>query len=257
VIPLQGKKNSALFFPSNKDTLHPSVFFFCIAHTTIVLSKLALSQTGLKKEGILMQVQTHIAKGKNDYCEQSLMASARQGDARAFESIVRHYTPPLYNFIYRFVGNQEQANDILQDVMIRFYKSLPSLYYDKPLASWLYQVAHHCCIDELRKKYRTTVYFSQLKVTNEYGEEFYPNEIHTPVASAEEEFERKDLQEYIQHAITALPTKYRAIVVLRYASNLPFSAIGNIIGIPQATAKTYFCRAKKLLRTMIEREEVR
>lgn len=204
-----------------------------------------------------MQPRIDPAKYKDEYCEKSLMASASQGDTYAFEQIVRHYTPLLYNFIYRFMGNQEQANDILQDVMIRFYNSLSSLYYDKPLSSWLYQVAHHCCIDELRKKYHSNVYFSQLKITNEYGEEFYPNEIHTPVASAEEDFERKDLQEHIQHAISALPTKYRAIVILRYSSNLPFSTIGTIVGIPQATAKTYFCRAKKLLRTMLEHEEVR
>ncbi len=203
-----------------------------------------------------MQLRTNPTKYKDEYCEKSLMAAASQGDSYAFEQIVRHYTPLLYNFIYRFMGNHEQASDILQDVMIRFYHSLSSLYYDKPLSSWLYQVAHHCCIDELRKKYHSTVYFSQLKITNEYGEEFYPSEIHTPVASAEEDFERKDLQKHIQRAIIALPTKYRAIVILRYSSNLPFSTIGTIVGIPQATAKTYFCRAKKLLRITLENEEV-
>ncbi len=67
----------------------------------------------------------------------------------------------------------------------------------------------------------------------------------------EEVVERHDLQECLQRAIEALPPKFRSVVLLRYASQLSFSEIGHVLNMPEATAKTYFQRAKPLLRTTL------
>jgi RNA polymerase sigma-70 factor (ECF subfamily) len=63
--------------------------------------------------------------------------------------------------------------------------------------------------------------------------------------------ERHDLQALLQDAIQTLPPKFRSVVILRYASQLSFSEIGQILSMPEATAKTYFHRAKVLLRKII------
>lgn len=63
--------------------------------------------------------------------------------------------------------------------------------------------------------------------------------------------ERRDLQLLLQQAIQTLPPKFRAVVILRYSSQLSFAEIGKVLTMPEATAKTYFHRAKVLLRKII------
>jgi RNA polymerase sigma-70 factor (ECF subfamily) len=67
----------------------------------------------------------------------------------------------------------------------------------------------------------------------------------------EELAERRDLQQCLQKAIQTLPPKFRSVVLLRYAGQLSFSEIGQALDMPEATAKTYFQRAKPLLRAAL------
>jgi RNA polymerase sigma-70 factor (ECF subfamily) len=64
----------------------------------------------------------------------------------------------------------------------------------------------------------------------------------------EEVAERHDLQALLQEAILALPPKFRSVVILRYSSQMSFVEIGQVLSMPETTAKTYFYRAKVLLR---------
>ncbi len=66
--------------------------------------------------------------------------------------LVRRYSTPLFNFIYRFLGDYDQACDVLQQVFLQFYLSLPSLRIGDPFKAWLFQVARNRCLDELRRK---------------------------------------------------------------------------------------------------------
>jgi RNA polymerase sigma-70 factor (ECF subfamily) len=67
----------------------------------------------------------------------------------------------------------------------------------------------------------------------------------------EEIAERRDLQQSLQRAIQGLPPKFRSVVLLRYAGQLSFSEIGKTLNMPEATAKTYFQRARPLLRAAL------
>ena len=64
--------------------------------------------------------------------------------------------------------------------------------------------------------------------------------------------ERRDLQALLQEAIQELPPKFRSVVILRYSSQMSFPEIGKVLSMPEATAKTYFHRAKVLLRKTIK-----
>ncbi len=63
------------------------------------------------------------------------------GDQQAFESLVKRYSGSLFNFICRFLGDYDQASDILQQVFLQLYISLPNLRTGEPLKAWLFQVA--------------------------------------------------------------------------------------------------------------------
>ncbi len=170
------------------------------------------------------------------------------GDQDAFEMLVKRYNTPLFNFICRFLGDYDLACDVLQQVFLRFYTSLPRLGTAEPFKSWLFQVARNCCVDELRRRRRYAIHFSQLEVEGSDGEMAGLSDIPDPGLLPEDLMERRDLQQLLRQAIQTLPPKFRSVVILRYASQLSFSEIGKILSMPEATAKTYFHRAKVLLR---------
>src|SRR5436305_8533707 len=170
-----------------------------------------------------------------DMTDAVLAKQVLNGDQEAFEVLVRRYNTPLFNFICRFLGDYDLACDVLQQVFLRFYTSLPKLGTGEPFKSWLFQVARNCCVDELRRKHRYAIQFSQLEVENSEGELTGLCDIPDPSPLPEEVVERRDLQVLLQQAIDTLPPKFRAVVVLRYASQLSFSEIGHMLSMPEAT----------------------
>jgi RNA polymerase sigma factor (sigma-70 family) len=171
------------------------------------------------------------------------------GDQRAFETLVQRYSTPLFNFICRFLGDYDQACDILQQVFLQLYISLPNLRTGDPLKAWLFQVARNRCLDELRRK--RAIHFSELESVND-DDELSPLAAMPDTDPLPEEWvERRDLRECLQKAIQTLPPKFRSVVLLRYAAQLSFSEIGQVLNMPEATAKTYFQRAKPLLRATL------
>jgi RNA polymerase sigma factor (sigma-70 family) len=187
-----------------------------------------------------------------DMTDSILAQQVLSGDQEAFELLVRRYHTSLFNFIWRFLGDPDLAYDVLQEVFISFYLVLPTLKTDEPFKSWLFHVARNRCVDELRRKWRETLYFSQLDVEKKSeGELSALCTIPDPGPLPEEVVERHDLQILLQEAIQTLPPKFRSVVILRYTSQLSFPEIGRILSIPEARAKTYFHRAKFWLRKSI------
>jgi len=172
------------------------------------------------------------------------------GDEEAFAQLVQRYSNTLFNFICRFLNDYDAASDILQQVFTQLYISLPKLRTGEPLKAWLFQVARNRCLDELRRK--RVLHFSELQAASD-DDELSPLAIIPDTSPWQEEVaERHDLQDILQHAISGLPPKFRAVVLLRYTSQLSFSEIGQALQMPEATAKTYFQRAKPLLRTALK-----
>ncbi len=198
-----------------------------------------------------MQTQEIMKSPSPEHSDALLARVVLDGDQSAFELLVRRYHTPLFNFICHFLGDYDLACDVLQQVFLRFYLSLPKLGTNEPFKAWLFQVARNCCVDELRRRHRYAIHFSQLEVENSDGELSILSDIPDPGPLPEELLERHDLQLNLCQAIESLPPKFRAVVVLRYTSQLSFSEIGRTLSMPEATAKTYFHRAKALLRKIL------
>jgi RNA polymerase sigma factor (sigma-70 family) len=204
-----------------------------------------------------VQIQSaHIHEYKNspsiDIPDAILAKQTLEGDQQAFEMMVQRYSSSLFNFICHFLGDYDLACDVLQQVFLRFYTSLPKLATGDPFKPWLFQVARNCCVDELRRRRRYAIQFSQLESEEYEGDSSsFLNDIPDASPLPEEIAERHDLQQILQEAIAALPPKFRAVVLLRYVSQLSFSEIGQALNMPEATAKTYFHRAKILLRKLL------
>jgi len=198
---------------------------------------------------LLMQIRERLKVQSPEISDGILAQQTLSGDQRAFETLVQRYSGTLFNFVCRFLADYDQACDILQQVFLQLYISLPNLRTGEPLKAWLFQVARNRCLDELRRKH--AIHFSDLE-TGSDDEELSPLAAMPDTGPLPEEVaERHDLQQCLQRAIQALPPKFRAVVLLRYASQLSFSEIGQALNMPEATAKTYFQRAKPLLRAAL------
>ncbi len=199
-------------------------------------------------------MQTYLTSHKRyaDLADDVLVQRAQSGDHGAFELLVDRYSALLLRLICQLVRDEDLAYDILQHVFLQLYRSLATLRLGGTLSGWLCQVARHRCFDELRRK--RPVLFSEIAPEPE-GEEFsHLLTLLDPDLQPQEQHELRELRESILDAIETLPLRYRAVVLLRYVSQLSFREIGQALGIPNSTAKTYFHRARKPLRALLEPE---
>jgi RNA polymerase sigma factor (sigma-70 family) len=203
-------------------------------------------------------MQMHYAVSlENEEMSDGLLAQrVCDGEQEAFELLVKRYSTSLFHFTYHFLGDYETAGDIVQQVFLQLHLSLNGLHTSMPLKPWLFRVARNRCIDEIRRRQRHSVLlFSQLEATQLEAEEWPALvEIVDPGPLPEERVEMQDTRRRLKRAIQALPPKFRSIVLLRYAGQLTFPEIARSLGLPLATVKTYFHRAKPLLRAFLERE---
>lgn len=191
-----------------------------------------------------MQRQGRRAAQPAERTDGVLVGQALAGDERAFESLVHRYDAMIFACIYRYLGDYDQACDELQEVWLQLYRCLPKLDTSEPLGPWLFRVARNRCLDALRsRRRRRTLYFSALE---QQADEANP----LPLASLpdfhilpEELAEHHELQHALQQAIYALPPKFRTLVLLRYAGQMSFDEIGQVLQIRATTAKAYFYRA--------------
>lgn len=180
--------------------------------------------------------------------DQALLVRIQQGDRQAITYLIERYQRPLYNFALRFLGDGDAAADICQHAFIQLFTHAGELHADEGLRPWLFRVARYRCLDELRRQRATA--FSQLAPAEEDG--LSPlDQLADPTPLPADLAERGDLQQILTEAIAALPVKYREVVALRYTADLSFAEIGQVLGVPEATAKTHFHRAKPLLRAFL------
>jgi RNA polymerase sigma-70 factor (ECF subfamily) len=181
-----------------------------------------------------------------------LLRQSLAGDEYAFEALVSRYRTPLLNYIRRVLKEDEQAHDVLQFVLFQLYVSQPRLLRDVPLRGWLFQVARHRCLDELRKqRCRPAIHLSELYREDEDAGISLIESILDPRPLPEEIVEQLDMAAALQQAMDRLPPRFRSIVHLRYCGQLTFAEIGFTLKMPTPTVKTYYYRALPRLRSAL------
>lgn len=199
-----------------------------------------------------MQIHLMSNEQRSDLADDALVHRVHVGDQNAFEMLVNRYSALLLLLISRMVRDEHLAHDVLQRVFIQLYRSLPRLVVGETLRAWLSQVARHCSIDELRR--RRPILFSEIEPFPDEGEYACLTTLPDPDLQPEEQVELHELRELLLDAIEILPVRYRAVVLLRYTTQLSFREIGQALSIPETTAKTYFYRARKPLRALLRSE---
>ena len=179
----------------------------------------------------------------------TLVDRCRRNDAAAFDEVVGRYKNKLYNYIYRMVGNSDDAEDLTQEVFVRMYTSLDSFRRQSSLHTWLFRIAGNLCIDHFRrgKRGRGAAYSLDEPVGDD-GETGGGHEVPDAKYEPHRLLEQQELGEQIQQALGQLPEKLRAVLILHDIENLPYEEIAQIVGCPLGTVKSRLFHARLQLR---------
>ena len=171
--------------------------------------------------------------------DEELLAQSLDGDLNAFEVIVNRYKDRLYNFVLRFVGDQETAEDIVQETFLRAYRNRGSFQAIAKFSTWIYTIAGNLAKSELRRRRRWR--FLSLGSQDERGTTFeLPDESARPDKATETAL----AEMRIEDAIARLPERYREAVILRDVEGLDYEEIAQIIGCPLGTVKSRINRGR-------------
>jgi RNA polymerase sigma-70 factor (ECF subfamily) len=171
--------------------------------------------------------------------EVELVAAAKGGDRRAFEQLVRASQAEVYTLAYRLTGNEEDARDVAQEAYLRAFRSLKRFRGDARFSTWMHRITANCALTFLAK--RTKGRHEELSSDESLADE-------RPESSPETMAEAEFMRDRLTDALSELPPRLRAVVVLRDVYDLPHEAIAAELGISQEAAKVRLHRARRKLR---------
>jgi RNA polymerase sigma-70 factor, ECF subfamily len=183
--------------------------------------------------------------------DAELVARLQRGDDSAFEAIVRAHTGRLMSVARRFLGNNEDAQDAVQDAFIRAFKAIHTFEARAQLHTWLHRILVNSALMKLReRRRRPTESIDDLLPS-------YAADGHQAVASrdwSDAVLERKETAALVRQAIAMLPDHYREVLVLRDIEEKDTAEAAEILGTSSNVVKVRLHRARQALRTLLDRE---
>ena len=173
------------------------------------------------------------------YTDEDLIERFQNGDEQAYIELVNRYRDRLMNFVYRFVNDYEQSEDIAQETLIKLYTH--KHYYKKiaKFSTWIYTIAANLAKSELRKK-------KSRKVTNLSKMSTQEKEYELPAdqPDIDQAIESEFIEKRIQAAIQKLPLHFKTVTILRDIQELSYEEISKIVDVPLGTVKSRINRAR-------------
>ncbi len=180
-----------------------------------------------------------------------LVARLQRGDDSAFEAIVRAHGGRLLSVARRFLGNNEDAEDAVQDSFIRAYKSIHTFEARAQLHTWLHRIVVNTSLMKLReRRRRPTASIEDLLPA-------YSADGHQAVVSrdwSDAVLERKETAAIVREAIQQLPDLYREVLILRDIEEKDTAEAAVLLGTSSNVVKVRLHRARQALRTLLDRE---
>jgi RNA polymerase sigma-70 factor (ECF subfamily) len=181
--------------------------------------------------------------------EARLVAQALAGSEAAYEQIVRRNERAVLTLLVRLTGDPALAEDLAQEAFVKAFRNLGTFDVTRRLSSWLLRIAHNTGIDALRRQRLPVVSLETAAPDHQ------PLDPAAPALP--DPLERQALAAAIESAMSGLRPDQRAAVSLRYEEGLSFAEIGQVMGVPEATARSHVHRARKALATVLAPEAQR
>ena len=169
--------------------------------------------------------------------DEKLIARFQDGDINAYNELVNRYKDKLLNFVFRYFNNREQAEDVVQETMIKLYTHASYYKNIAKFSTWIYTIAKNNALTELRKNKRK-------QTTSLWTNEGKPIDIEIKGESLEKTVHNQIAVEELNKYLDEIPENFRVAVVLRDFQELSYEEISKILEIPIGTIKSRINRGR-------------
>ena len=176
--------------------------------------------------------------------EADLVAACLDGTPGAFDRIVEQHQRTIYRLCYRFVGNHEDASDLSQDVFLRAYRGLRTFRGRSTLATWLYRIAVNVCLNRISAKAPRSEPIDERR------------QVDTRHESAAERLITEERASRVRAAVTRLPPKQRAALILRVYHDMSHQEIAQLMGASVGAVKVNVFHGLRNLKKLLREEPI-
>ncbi len=171
-----------------------------------------------------------------------------------FDALVQKYEKKIFNVIYRFLGDYEDAVDLTQETFISAYRHYDRFRGDSKVFTWLYQIARNLCINKVRQRDRQrALRIESLDQPRDFdNDESMTREVADWSHAPQLVLEDKELRQRILAAVDTLPPDYKEVVILREFQDMSYNEIVTATGLSLENVKTRLSRARAMLRRKLE-----
>ncbi len=177
--------------------------------------------------------------------ELSDLAMARQGDTAAFERLVTPHEGMVWRVCWQLMSQTEDAQDAMQETMLRAWRSLGGYRGEASFSTWLYRVAVSCCLDALRRRKPQ----QQRESVEELSERGF--DVPDGGPGPQEALEKGEQKEALRRAMKQLPEEQRVPLVLFAVEGRPYEEIASLTGVSVGTVKSRISRGREKLKEIL------
>lgn len=192
-----------------------------------------------------------VSRGGGADEDGGLIVRVKKGDYSAFETLVRKYENRVYNHCYKFLNNQEDAEDILQETFLQVYKSLDTFRGEAAFTTWMLKIATNNCLMKLRKKKKMNVISIDKPIDFEGSQ--MPREIEDWSRNPSIQYGNDEIGALLDKAIAQLPEDKRIVLVLKDVEGFSNIEISKMLGVSVAAVKSRLHRSRLFIRNMLSK----
>ena len=181
--------------------------------------------------------------------DQELVVRVQQGDKKAFDLLVLKYQLRLSKLVSRFLRNQSDVPDVVQESFIKAYRALPNFRGESAFYTWLYRIAINTAKNHLVSQSRKNPANS---IDVQDAEDYGASEWLKEYASPEREALASELEATIQQAMGDLPSDLREAITLREIEGLSYEDIAEVMDCPIGTVRSRIFRAREAIDSKLE-----
>lgn len=194
--------------------------------------------------GIVYPEMAQVSQVTESMSEADLLAASRNGDQQAFEELFRRNQRRVFSVALNFFGgNRQTAEDVTQQVFLKFFRNLKRFRGDARVSTWLYRITVNHCIDEQKKRRRFSFLADLFR--DEEGRE-------TDLVSSANEGANFEIRDEVRTAVARLKPIFRLPILLKHVEGLSYSEIAEVLEISEGTVASRLSRGHSKLAERLE-----
>jgi RNA polymerase sigma-70 factor, ECF subfamily len=187
---------------------------------------------------------------KGEYA--ALVRAAATGERAAMERLLVRAQEVAYRFSLLVCGHPEDAEDVMQDALLKTYQHVEHIKEPEAFRTWLYTTVRNACLMKRRRRAGEPSTFTSIERGVETGDGRAPVDVADPSQSMDQRLMDGWIDDRLRYALKQLPSSHRMIVVMREIEGLSTREVATIAGISEANVKTRLHRARLMLRRRLE-----